>query len=322
MDIVLCTDDNYVAPTRVLICSICENNKGENLCFHIISESLSEKNRLYLRDDCEKYNSVFRLYLLDEFLLNNMPVGKAGQPTHVTLAAYNRLFVSSILPENIDKVLYMDCDVIVRHSLASLWRTDISNVAVACVTDNDEGDVKKFNRLRYPQCLGYFNSGVLLINLDYWRKNDIQSQFLSFIMDYPERLLLHDQDVLNYVLREKKIGLPLTYNVQDGFLLSLINCVYYDREEELDEALRNPVIIHFSSSNKPWKKTCTNPWKDEWIKYRIISGLRKEDFPEWNDRLPIKIIIRKVFEKMGIVHGGLKFRDDITRLSSEQSTRS
>lgn len=267
MDIVICTDNNYVMPSGVLICSICENNKGNRIRFHIIGdEKLTEIGKASLQEEVNRYHHSISFYNIDSSLYSFMPTGKEGQPQHITIAAYYRLFLADLLPVDIDKVLYLDCDTIVRHSLKDLWSTDITDYAVGGVTDVFEGLICHYNRLRYPQPLGYFNSGVLLINLAYWRKYKLQDLFLDYLKKYPERLKYYDQDVLNYVLREKKKTLHLKYNVQDCFLRKEL-FISWEYETELNDAVNDPYIIHYSGGMKPWVKECKNPFRSEFVKY-------------------------------------------------------
>ena len=122
-----------------------------------------------------------------------------------------------MLNSDIDKVLYLDSDIVVDKSLETLWNSNISNYAVGCVTDMSEAK-HDYNRLDFDPKLGYFNAGVLLINLKYWRDHHIIDEFVNIIINHPEMIEQHDQDVLNIVLCKNKFTLPLTYNVQNGFL--------------------------------------------------------------------------------------------------------
>ena len=91
--------------------------------------------------------------------------------------------------------------------------------AAGVIPDMSIDDIRIYNRLQYSPSLGYFNAGVLLVNLRYWRENNLSESFFEIINKYPERLRYHDQDVLNIVLKEIKLTLPLKYNVQHGYFL-------------------------------------------------------------------------------------------------------
>ena len=313
MDIVICTDNNYVMPAGVLICSVCENNKTEKIRFHIVGDKeLLEENKKSLTDEVQRYHQEIFFYVIDSSLNSSLPVGQKGQSQHLTIAAYYRLFLGSVLSTTIDKVLYLDCDIIVRSSLNELWNTDLTDYAVGCVTDQNEGLLSFYNLLRYPQSLGYFNSGVLLINLAYWRKFNLQGEYLDFLRKYPERALTCDQDVLNYVLRERKKALHLKYNVQNGFLCKNIN-ISWEYEEELEKAISDPYIIHYVDGIKPWMKGCDHPFKSEFFKYRQLTEWKDCPLQKCKVKLSKKQIIRNFLAMLGIVSKRrlYDYRDDL-----------
>ena len=115
-----------------------------------------------------------------------------ANPT-ITQATYYRLNLAEILPERIDKVLYLDGDVICRKSLVSLWNTDISQCAVAGGPDASETAFEKENHLHLQHWNGYFNAGVLLINLRWWREHHSTEAFYSFINEHRDWLRCQDQ---------------------------------------------------------------------------------------------------------------------------------
>ncbi len=311
MDIVICTDNNYVMPAGVLICSICENNKTEKIKFHIIGDNtLSEKNKQSLLEEIQHYHQEVSFYCADSSLNYLLPVGHKDQLQHITVAAYYRLFLANILPNEINKILYLDCDIIVRYSLKELWDTDITNYAVGCVADQCESLILFYNRLKYPQALGYFNSGVLLINLAYWRKYNLQNEYLFFLKKHPDRVVNHDQDILNYILRNKKKALPLKYNVQNGFLCNQLQ-ISWEYEKDLEEAINKPYIIHYLDRIKPWMKGCDHPFKSEFFKYRQLTQWKNTPLQKCKVKLPIKKRIRYLLSKLGLVSKHYDYRNDL-----------
>ena len=131
----------------------------------------------------------------------------------VTQAAYYRLMLSEILPKNIHKVLYLDGDIIVRHSLLPLWNIDMKERPVGVVIYPYEVFPDFYSRLNHPPQLGYFNSGVMLIDLAYWRKHEVVKDFMRILQEYAEKLQFGDQDVLNVAFSGNKIVLPMKYNL-------------------------------------------------------------------------------------------------------------
>ena len=111
----------------------------------------------------------------------------------------------------------------------------------------------------------------MLINLDYWRSENITSRMMEYISTHPERILYCDQDVFNVVMKGKIKPIHFKYNLQNGFLYNPKDmlCDYYGYKEEIDEAINDPVIVHYTASTqKPWLKGCKHPLKDEFLYYR------------------------------------------------------
>lgn len=297
MDIVISTDNAYVMPAGILIYSVCQNNVRENIYFHVLTDtSLTEANRQALKNITDFAGKTIYFHNIDPRITQGCPVGRDGLP----VSAYYRLYISDILPEKIKKVLYLDCDMIVRHSLNELWKYDIENYAIGCVPDMFTDDISSYNRLLYSPSEGYFNSGMLLINLDYWRKHKVKNAFIDFISNYSDRILYSDQDVMNYVLRKQKLNLPLRYNVQDGFLWKYpkMSWTYF---EELAEAVSNPTILHYNTRNKPWIKGCDQPLKDEFFKYRSMTQWAKEPLWPNTSESSLKKSIKTVLRKLGVM---------------------
>lgn len=301
MDIVICTDNNYVMPSGVLFCSICENNRQENITFHVIADqSFSDENRRALLNIIKKYKKKICFYSIDSSILASFPIGQKDQPIHITLAAYYRLYLAELLPKNLNKVLYLDGDIIVRGNLSDLWETDIKNYAVGVIPDQKEGLINSYNRLKYPQRLGYFNSGVLLINLDYWRKNNILNDFLSYVKVNYQSLKYHDQDILNFIFRNQKLRLPIKYNLQNEMLFKEPN-ISWKYEDELNEAIQNPIILHFTSRLKPWNRGCDHPYKNQFFKYQKLTQWKDIPLQPNKNKPTKKEIIKNILQKTGIL---------------------
>jgi len=273
--IAICTDDNYLIPVGVLMTSICENN-SQSITFHIVSLlPLKEKTKEAFQRITTQYKKDIRFYNKDLNKLNLLPEHQNGQLSHVSIAAYLRLFLGDILPQSLQKVLYLDCDMIVVDDITPIWETNISKAAIACVPDAVEGDITYINNLHYSPAYGYFNSGVLLINLNYWRENGLVDKFIKFIIENPEKLRTLDQDVLNGILYNSKINLPLRFNVQYHHFLKIPQISWELYEDQLAEAKKYPCIIHFTTPRKPWFYPCQHPLTHLFIKYKNMT--------EWKD---------------------------------------
>ena len=310
IDIVCSTDDNYIMPTGVMLTSLFENNKGINVNIHLLHGGLTDDHIEQITHQVNIYGQNIIFYRMDDNLFSDFPIGKSYQTDHVgsSMATYYRLFLSQILPDNIEKVIFLDGDILVLDSLKELWNIDMSDKAIAAVADSFNNEISHYNRLRYPQNQGYFNAGVLLINLKYWREHNVQSLFIDYVANYPERLACHDQDVLNYVFKDVKKELPFKYNMLNEYWFDVrYNMISWEYEKHILDGQKNPVIIHFTCIPKPWYKNCKHPYKKMFDKYKSMSLWSNVKEKRWTS---IKYILENFCIKF-VVFMGLRKNDYI-----------
>lgn len=257
MDIVLTFDDGYCPYACATIASVLRTNKCKHV-FHIITDGIGGASQKKITDYLKFRGNDVKFYVLDREILKSFPIGKGMANTYVSLATYYRLFIPEVLSTSIEKVLYLDCDVIVNGDLCDLWNYSFANDD-ECIYALEEFPDLAFpgcRRLNYPFEYSYFNAGVLLINLTNLRKHYSIDKAIDYIRTH--NIKYHDQDVLNGMLYENKIFMPLKYNIMDAALIK--NAKFPKRYENQEEALTNPVIVHFSGPIKPWHKECKNPY--------------------------------------------------------------
>lgn len=294
MDIVCSTDSKYIMPTGVMLTSLFESNKGEVVTVHLLHDKASASLLEPIRSIAASYHQVIHFYQVNDETFRDFPIGLDYQLDHVgsSLATYYRLYLTEILPDSLDRVIYLDGDVLVVDKLVDLWHTDITGYALAAVPDGCNNGVEHYNRLRYPQSLGYFNAGVLYINLGYWREHHAVSLFLDYVKQYPERLKCHDQDVLNYVFRQAKLSLPLRYNALNEYWFDVrYTPLSWEYDEQIQEAQRHPAIIHFTCVPKPWYSNCPHPLKKEFDRYLSMSPWRGIKQKRW---MPLRFCLEKM----------------------------
>lgn len=271
MNILLSTDNNYVMPTGILMHSINIHNKDVNY-YVLINPGFSEENKKSLSSIAKRYSSKISFYVINDEVTRKLPFGEKNMPQHVTLATYYRLFIDRILPESVHKIIYLDGDMIVRKDISYLWNIDLKGKAAGVVHDMDEKRHADSKRLPYPMDLGYFNAGMMLINLDYWRENDCLEQFHQFIQNHGDKIQYHDQDVLNSVLCNHLVWVPLTYNFQSGFLYKRKQTDYpISLQAEVEHTRKHAAIVHFSTPIKPWYLDSFHPYTAAWRYYKVIS---------------------------------------------------
>lgn len=308
MNIVLSTDNNFVQHCAVTMVSILENNK--DVSFFIITDGLTDSNSLILSELAKKYDSCLQFLLVDKSIVSRLPMPDNSNLKHISPATYYRLFVAELLPDSVDKVIYLDCDMVIRGSLTELWNTDIHDYAIAAVYQSNAWAInnRTFDRLSIPSSQGYFNAGMLLINLRYWREYSIQENLLNYLHVYSSNIVCHDQDVLNAVLYNHTLNLSPIWNMLTGFYFSSKEdidcgccCVH---SEQLDELKSKAVIIHYVSRPKPWEYACNHPLKNEYYKYLSLTS-----FAGWKPKFnalniykyrirPVLVDVKHFFERI------------------------
>jgi lipopolysaccharide biosynthesis glycosyltransferase len=180
-----------------------------------------------------------------------------------TSATYYRVMAGAIFEES--KIIYLDSDILVHGSLVELWETDLKAYPLAAVSDPL---IQDFHRLNLEPAQGYFNSGIMLLNLDRWRELGLGEQVLTFIKKFPNKVHYADQCGLNAVLKGNWMRLAPKWNLQTAFVEkeTLEDCKKAFSQKELDEALHQPKIIHFTGRLKPWNLGCNHPLRKQfWL---------------------------------------------------------
>lgn len=267
--ILLAITDSYTAYCAITLVSIFENNKGSCFCVHIICADLTEGNKRRLERIFQRYGQEIDWIHPDLTKFRPIMEVKDRMPNKYHVSTYYRLFASEWLPQYMDRVIYLDCDLIVTGDVQPLWNVHLDDKTALCAT-HDFVRINDYHRLRiYKEKHTYFNAGVLLINLDYWRKHEVGKQCVDYICTYPERILIADQEALNAVSVGKVKYLHPKYNTMSFFFAKqeyLSVRVWYDDMEAIREAVKNPVVVHFAGE-KPWFKGCYLPYRNEWLKY-------------------------------------------------------
>lgn len=259
-------DHNYVRHCAVTLVSLFENNREENVTVHIIACDLTEEDRDILNRLAGKYRNTVCFYTPDEEMLKGFTIRKFSK--RISMATYYRCILSALLPTSIDKVLYLDCDIVVLGSIVPLWNTPLEGKGAAAVEDIGCHEAQRYDILKYPMEYSYFNAGVLLINLSYWREHDVANACVEYFHKYPERILFNDQDLLNSILYKDKVLIAPRWNAQDGFYRNTETCKRW--REEFGDDLQSPIILHYTN-RKPWEYDSQHPLRLEYFKYLDLT---------------------------------------------------
>lgn len=293
--------DNYAMPCGVMFYSACVNNKKSNLHFYVVTDnSFTEENKNKLRETVTPFGNQIDFIIIDD---NDINISTGMSCSYYPKYVFYRLFAFKYLPQNVSKILYLDCDIIIRADLSDLWEIDISNYGIAGVPDAQEGRIQNYNRLGYSSEKGYYNAGVIMMNLDFWRNNNVEVQIRELMTEHSSKLELYDQDVLNSVFQSSKKYLPLKYNAQSGFFYHkrFYLFEYLKYKQDLKEAISKPIILHLCGP-QPWSKGCSHPFKSEFFKYRDQTIWKNT--PLWKNRRSLSKrffdLLRKPLKRFGV----------------------
>lgn len=307
MNIVYSSDNNFADVMGVSITSLFENNKNcEEINVFIIDNNISEINKNKLQALALKYNRNINFVLfpdLNEFIDIEINVKKWA------LASFGRLFLELLIPNNIDKILYIDCDTLINYSIEELYETALKEFYCGAVSFMPSISNLLVGLKSTKQ---WFNAGVMLISLNKWRENNLYKNFIKFIKDHNGNTPFVDEGVINGTINSHIMDVPLKYNINWKFFCYKSQKAYkhhnkyitinndFPDDVTLKNARDNPVIVHFTNSDfqiRPWVKPCLGckkyPYTEEWLKYKSISPWADEPFHSNKGQFK-KQIIKKI----------------------------
>lgn len=323
MNIACATDNNFAPYCGIMLTSLFENNKDHSFSVYILSRGLSEEHCSKFDILARKYHSEIKIVNMNNYDWSNCPVrGWAKLPVET----YFRIVLPDVLPENIHKILYLDVDMVINSSIENLYMQDIDDAPLcACVDYGMSVDCNDVETRLGVETKNYFNAGVLLINLSYWRTYHISERCFELINSNPDILKYHDQDVLNFVLHrapQRIKYMDITYN----FMTALIQTRVFKRvTNEIQSRISqcaNPTIVHFASLIKPWFQLCANPYKPLFLYYKRQSLWA--DTPQKKNYETLRQYLgwqRRLFEmKIGMRKPWYMSKRELRKIAKSQNT--
>lgn len=261
--IILAADDNYAIPCIVTITSLLSNNTPADFAIHILTQGFNNDNTELFKD----LRSKFKDAEIEIVNVDIQTLKDAITSERFPISNFFRLLTPQLF--DFDKALYLDADIIVNGDISKLWDIDMKDKACCMVEDQACEDITLHNRIRI--FTPYYNAGVLLMNLKYWREKEISKTLSDYMKNYPERCLYPDQDAINANLAKDIIPLDYKFNVQERWYEPQ-DCwlMHRDKWEKIEEAKKHPIIIHYTGGWKPWTSACTHPLADLFNKYKSI----------------------------------------------------
>lgn len=239
---------NYLPQLRVMLLSLHLNNPGTICRVYLLHRGIPTEELSKLRKVLAQLGDTLCPILVDESFFEKAPISDR-YPQEM----YYRLLAAQLLPQTLDKVLYLDPDILVINSILPLWETRMGDNLFAAASHSSKAElVNSVNQLRLGTSSAYYNSGVLLINLAQCRKEIHPEEIFRYVSEHKAELLLPDQDVLNalYGNRIRPLDdLIWNYDVRNYREYHVAT----RGMASVSWVMEHTAILHFCGREKPWK---------------------------------------------------------------------
>lgn len=244
-------DANFIRPMGITMTSLIDNNSNQSLIFHVFANSIATVDVERLRILADTGAVLIHLYYINPNIFQSLQT-----TSNYTVATYNRFIVAKLLHPEVDKVIYMDADMVCKGNLGELVMISFEDNIAMVVHDQGKfvaGHMKTLE-LKHNR---YFNAGMLYIDLQAWNENQISEQAIEMLQK--RKFFLLDQDALNILLDGRAKFIDRKWN-------EICNM-----EKKNSKISDEAVLVHFASRNKPWHIWCIHPEKALFIHYSKAS---------------------------------------------------
>ncbi|MCP8861635.1 glycosyltransferase family 8 protein [Latilactobacillus curvatus] len=263
INIIFAADENYGDQLLIAIKSVLTHiSPKTTINFFILDNELTPQTKHAVSKRVPRPNQV-EFIALNKQLFENCP-----ESNHINKTAYYRILAPTLLlRKKIERVLYLDVDILVQTDLTPLYNTPLGTNIVGAVIDPGQALTLRRLGITPPQSNNiYFNSGVMLIDTVRWNHASITERTFHFINHHADRLQFHDQDALNATLVGKVKLLHPKWNVQNSLLFRKHAPINTEYAHLFDEAIANPAIVHFTTHEKPWNTLKSHPFLNQYQK--------------------------------------------------------
>lgn len=248
MNILVTLNSGYVKPLCTMLKSFIHSNRGTKTQLYIIHSSLTLADFQAINKVTLNSSVTLKPIRVEASLFSNAPTCK-----RISKETYYRIFASKLLPENLDRILYIDPDTVILNRLDDFYNADFGKNAIIGAKHFD-GAVDLWNRKRLfiKNSQSYINAGVMLCNLEEMRRIFNSQTVFSIIKKRRRTLFLADQDVIN-IMYDGKIGLfdENIINLDERCFARMLKSRRL--ADSIDFVEANTMIIHYNGKYKPWK---------------------------------------------------------------------
>lgn len=275
IEILVTIDQNYIKPLEVMMYSLKLNNLNENFRVWLIYDNINQHSLTKLK----KFGAKIGIDVMTLTMNKNISFPDSLLNLHdYPKEMYFRLLSSKILPADLHRIIYLDPDILVINSIVPLWHLDLQGKMFAASVHEGLTDImSSINNIRLGTSTGYFNSGIMLMDLDQMRVKINIEDITQAIEEHHDTLILPDQDILNYLYGEDILKIPETRWNYDARAFS----VYLTRstgEINTEWVMKNTSILHFCGKPKPWQKEKHSRFKPLYLNYQqMVNRLLKQE---------------------------------------------
>lgn len=303
--IVYASDDGFTEMLGVSLVSLYENSKDmDDIVVYVLDGGIKDEHKQRIDYLPSNYGRSKIRWLPAQSISEGLSI--KVKVDRGSLSQYARVFVSSALPEDLDRVLYLDCDIVFEKSVRELWNLNLQGKTIGALMDAFSAQYRANIGLRRDDIM--FNSGVMLIDLVQWKEKRVERRLLKFIESKNGIIQQGDQGALNAVLSRDTFCFEPRFNSVTIFYdFSYEELLIYRKptkgfysEKEVQVAVNEPVIIHSTTSflsKRPWFAGCQHRYVGEWLKYKRLSPWAETEL--WQDTTgKVKLLIVEMLKKM------------------------
>lgn len=300
MHLLFATNDAYVPHVATTCCSIFENNRDMRFAVHVMATDISDENLRKLQAFVDSYHHTLDVKVInpDNLEIDLSVCGKWG------IFPSLKLYAADLYPE-VDKMLYVDADMICLGSLREIDQLDMTNWYVAASPD-EEGAVHHKARLAMPLDAFYGCAGLMYFNLAAWRQYNVRQDCFSFFNDPKNKDIIQwgEQDVINKVCMGHIYPLHLKYNLFSHYWLHHGQAIPQRYRNQWIEGKSHPVIIHYIDSVKPWFKDNNFPYKKYYWQYHALTPWKGQTYGYSKEykgaKYSLKQSVKTILHKLGL----------------------
>lgn len=258
--VMMCVDHGFAVPLAVALASLDGVSKADSVNVHVLHPGLDAGTR-------QRIVSGLSAIHVSWVELDESCVQGVYHTDFLSSATNYRLFLDKLLPAGIKRVIYLDADTLVVHSLAAMYQEDLDENIIGAVRDANSPWAAgtwgaNWRELGLEPSLPYFNAGVLLIDIARWRQEAVGTLCVELLRQFRPRW--GDQDALNTVLGGRWRELPRRWNLQTPELTG-DSPGWALWRSEVEAAIADPAVIHYTGMDKPWHLASKHPRAEDWL---------------------------------------------------------